>query len=73
MTMKEHVDKFVEESGGIEKVDEVLASMTKLAENKDMRKFLVNISTDKEGANMLCSAAMMGFLLSSMIYKGRLH
>lgn len=71
MKIEDHVIQFVAECGGIERVDETLEAIKNKAVSTghDMREFVANISKSKEGANMLCSAAMAGFLLSNIIYK----
>jgi len=65
MTIKQHVEKFVDNCGGIENVR---AAVKALKGVKDRKKYLRGIARTDAGTDMVFAAMMLGFVMADIVY-----
>lgn len=64
---------FVDKSGGLEKVELGAKGLRTVAEQGDaaIQEFVRGVAQKPEGAKQLCAAALLGFSVAAMVYRGK--
>lgn len=66
------IDRFVENSGGVDKVRQAVKALRVLSECKNeqiISEYVVNVGKQPAGAKQLLAAALLGFSIASALYK----
>ena len=64
MNLQDHIRRFVEKSGGIEKIELAVEALKGIEDHQD---YLLRISRSRAGARQLIAAALMGFTVSALV------